>query len=213
MKNLQYIFLIFIGINVSAQVAIGKPIDNNSAILDFANTGDRGILLPVVNSIDASRTPETPGTILLDATNSNTAQFKLRNNTTWVTYSRNTGNASSIINNRPTTPDLDNTTKFIIGNNTSTAVGALIIESTTKALALPIVQSTDDIVNPSPGMMVFVKTNRCTSYTIPCVDEYLGFFNGTEWAYWEYGTPIISIDPPLPEPCTNIDPITEWCLD
>ena len=65
--------------------------------------------------------------------------------------------------------------KAIIGSPTTTAKGVLILESTTKALVLPQVATTDDIINPAPGMMVYINKSGF---------ERLAVFNGAKWTYW-----------------------------
>ena len=185
MKKLYYLSFCFFSIASFAQVTIGDPTkasaDKTSVLLDFERTNNKGLLLPSVNSVSGIT---DNGTIVLDATAATSAQFKVKKNTGWFNYSRNNGNATSITSSRPTKNDNINT-KVIIGSETSPAKGALILESTTKAMVLPVVSSVDNIINPSPGMMVFVNKESCTNYDKPCVDQYLAFFNGTEWSFWE----------------------------
>ena len=154
--------------------------NKTSVLLDFEKSNNRGILLPVVNSTSSIT---EKGTIVLDATTANAALFRIKKNSSWFDYSRNTGDASSIRSNRPAIADYS-TAKVVLGASTSTADGALVLESTTKAMVLPTVTTVNNIVNPSPGMMVYVNKETCTSYSTPCVDKFLAFYNGTEWSFW-----------------------------
>src|SRR5690606_40358244 len=47
--------------------------------------------------------------------------------------------------------------KVIIGAESSDADGILVLESEDKAMVLPMVEDTDSILNPAPGMMVYVN--------------------------------------------------------
>jgi len=204
MKRIFNIAIILFSIHSFGQVVIG---DTNNAssnmdrvLLDFERTNNRGILLPAVNSVSSIT---ENGTLVLDASNPTSAEFKIKqkNTNNWFVYSRANGDARSITNNRPSINDYASS-KVVLGANTSAADGALVLESKTQAMVLPIVNSIDNIVNPSPGMMVFLRKNQCTSYSTPCIDDYLAFFNGTEWSFWSAKPPGISITPP-PQPCDS----------
>ena len=216
MKIIFNIAIILFSIHSFGQVVIG---DNNNAssnmekvLLDFERTNNRGILLPAVNSISSIT---ENGTLVLDASNPTLAEFKikLKNSDSWFVFSRANGDARSITNNRPASNDYA-TAKVVLGANTSTADGALVLESKTQAMVLPIVNSIDNIVNPSPGMMVFLRKNQCTSATTsnPCIDDYLAFYNGTEWSFWSASYLAISIDPPIGECDIFDDPTCEGYL-
>ena len=187
MKNLFNIIICLFGINSFAQIIVGDvnntSTNKTSVLMDFERTNNRGILLPSVNS---TTTISTAGTLVLDATTPSSSEFKLKKNgTSWFSYSRNNGNASAITSNRPSINDYS-TAKVVVGADTSTVDGALVLESTTKAMVLPVVSSLNNIANPSPGMMVFLDKNTCTNYSTPCEDKFLAFFNGTEWSIWGY---------------------------
>ena len=76
---------------------------------------------------------------------------------------------------QPTTAE-DATEKVIIGSTTSSADGALVLESNTKAMVLPIVANVQDIPSPSPGMMVYVKKEG---------SKRLAVYNGSKWSFWK----------------------------
>lgn len=200
MKKIINITFCIISIQLFAQIKIGETNNsttNTSVLLNFENSNNRGILLPAISSTTSTY---VDGTLILDATNNIQAQFKLRNNNTWDNFSRNNGNATLITNNRPTTNDFS-TAKVVLGAANSTADGALVLESTTQTMVLPIVSTVDNIVNPSPGMMVYVDKGVCPPYNVNnpnCIDQYLAFYNGTEWNFWTYTVPGITFDPPHP---------------
>jgi len=66
---------------------------------------------------------------------------------------------------------------------TNATSGILVLADTNKAMVLPRVNSYADIVNPSPGMMVYVTG------TSP---NQLAVFNGSEWAFWSGGVPVVT---------------------
>ena len=171
--NILFIFLIICSFS-QAQMIIGDPTkasaDQSSVLLDFEKNANRGLLLPTVSVISSN---STDGTLLLDATNATAARIKARINGVWVDLSTVDGNATST---RTITADETNS-KLIIGAESSSADGVMVLESTNKAMVLPTVDNTDKIINPSPGMMVYVK-NTITDKTA------LGVFNGSTWAFW-----------------------------
>ena len=97
--------------------------------------------------------------------------------TTWVDLSN--GNEADITSALTIqSPELveDATAKAIIGAKTSAADGVLVLESATKAMILPMVESTDDVPNPAPGMMVYINKTGA---------KRLAVFNGEGWTYWK----------------------------
>ena len=173
----KYITLFVIALvytNASAQVILGdqtKASTNTTAVLlDFEKDAARGVLLPTVSVLP---TTVEDGTILLDAVSGTAARVKVRKNGAWFDLSTEDGNATLT---RPTATDKTGT-KAVIGAETSSADGVLVLESTTKAMVLPTVANTNLIINPSPGMMVYVRNTTNDKYL-------LALFNGTTWAYW-----------------------------
>lgn len=69
--------------------------------------------------------------------------------------------------------------KVIIGNETSDSDGVLVLESSTKAMILPIVEDYKAIKNPSAGMIAFIK------HPSDNTKHRLIVFNGQKWAFWE----------------------------
>lgn len=175
MKIILSIITATISTTVFSQVIIGDNIgtatDKTSVLLEFANTGDKGIILPYVTTLPAS---PTPGTIILDASVPTTARVKYYNGS-WVDLSGQNANVSSELVDQPGITELA-TAKAIIGSPTSTADGVLVLESTTKAMVLPIVADVNNIPSPSPGMVVYI--NKAGA-------KRLAVFNGANWSFWK----------------------------
>lgn len=170
-----------ISTGASAQVIIGDEIgtatNKNSVLLEFSKTENRGIILPYIKTLPTS---PAEGTIILDATNPTDAKVKYYNGS-WqdlsiTTQDADKGNVTTQLTIQPATPNNAAQAKVIIGSETSSADGILVLESTTKAMVLPIVNSTDDIINPAPGMMVYIS-NGTTN------EKLLAVFNGTTWSF------------------------------
>ncbi|MCD0479706.1 hypothetical protein LPB90_14685 [Chryseobacterium sp. LC2016-29] len=158
-----------------SQVIIGNDIgtatDKTSVLLEFANTNDRGIVLPYLRTMPAA---PTEGTIIVDATDPTKAKIKYYNGTWKDLSSGNEADISSVLTKQPTVTE-NNTVGTIIGSDqTSATGGALVLESSNKAMILPQVTSTDAVINPAPGMMVYIKG----------ANKRLAVFNGNKWTFW-----------------------------
>ena len=168
-KNLSIFLLIVIGQTLYAQVIIGDAVGTaatkTSVLLEFSNTNDRGLILPYTSGeITASA-----GTFIFDAV-ANRVKFK--KSTGWVDFSNMSGTSDTSVQSGLLDTDL--TKKVIIGASSSSADGVLVLESSSKAMILPIVTSTDNIINPSAGMIVFVDG----------ANKVLATFNGSKWSYF-----------------------------
>ncbi|MEG1591521.1 hypothetical protein [Chryseobacterium sp.] len=148
----------------------GTATDKTSVLLEFANTNDRGIVLPYLRTMP---TTPTEGTIIVDATDATKAKIKYYNGTWQDLSSGNEADISSLLTKQPTITE-GTTVGTIIGSDQTSAKGVLVLESSNKAIILPQVTSTDAVINPAPGMMVYIKgTNKR-----------LAVFNGSKWTYW-----------------------------
>ena len=184
MKSLTKITFIAAAVfsgGVSAQVIIGDAVgtapaaQKTSVLLEFANTNNKGIILPYVRT---KATAPTEGSIILDASNPADARVKYYNGS-WVDLSGQGADISSIISTQPTETQVTELAeaKTIIGAaTTSVNDGVLVLESATKAMVLPQVDDVNNIPSPSPGMMVFVRKEG---------SERLAVFNGTVWSFWK----------------------------
>ena len=168
--------------SVNAQVIIGDEtggpaLDKSSVLLEFPNTSDRGIIVPYVTTA-VLPTTFAGGTILLHAPtpSTTTARMKYYNAVTsnWVDLSGQDGVVTVALSNQPS--GVTETGKSIIGASSSSADGVLVLESSSKAMVLPIVDNTNQIINPSPGMMVYLNKTGA---------KRLAVFNGTKWSYWK----------------------------
>jgi len=171
-----------------AQVIIGgnggtAPAGSKTAVLlEFEAGQNKGLILPYVRTLPTSPNV-TPGTIILDASNQTKAKVKYYapGNTTadangWVDLSNNNeADISTVMLAQPVEVTEDTSSKAVIGATSSPVRGVLVLESTTKAMVLPHVASTDDVKDPAPGMMVYINKTGA---------KRLAVFNGTKWTYW-----------------------------
>lgn len=153
--------------------AVGMPGSKSGVLLEFANTNNKGLILPYVTTLP---TAPTAGTIILDATTGTTARVKYYNGT-WVDLSGQNGDVSPELATQPATPATAvATSKAIIGAQTTSAEGVLVLESATKAMVLPQVDNVNNIIDPAAGMMVYVNLQG---------SKRLAVFNGTKWSFWK----------------------------
>ncbi len=172
-----------------SQVIIGDAIgtvpanQKSSVLLEFAAGQNKGIILPYVKTLP-SGTNVTEGTILLDASIPTKAKIKYYNGVVntdspdgWVDLSsRHEADITTAMSAQPASVVEDPAAKAIIGANTSSAKGVLVLESNTKAMVLPMVNSTDDVPDPAPGMMVYINKSG---------SKRLAVYNGGGWTYWK----------------------------
>lgn len=160
----------------TAQTAIGKTTVDGNSILDFG-TGNKGIILPWVQNASAlTGGAATNGTLLYDV---QTKKVQARVNGVWTDLSRNGDNtathtakiAAHLAKNEIGSASHSG---VIIGATTSSAVGVLVLESSTKALILPKMVSPHlNMRNPEPGTIAYdtVKDQLCV-------------YDGKEWSFW-----------------------------
>jgi hypothetical protein len=156
----------------------------SAVLLEFALGQNKGIILPYVRTMP-SGVNLTEGTILVDATDATKAKVKYYNGSWQDLSSGNEANLNqfsvsggatqNVMTAQPSTVTEVADSKAVIGANSSAAKGVLVLESTTKAMVLPIVAKTDDVPDPAPGMMVYVNKTGA---------KRLAVFNGAKWTYW-----------------------------
>ncbi|MBV8326516.1 hypothetical protein [Chryseobacterium sp.] len=153
--------------------AIGSAADKTSVLLEFPEGQNKGIILPYTRSLPSG--PDE-GTLLLDASSAALSRIKYYNGS-WIDLSGQNADLTSVLSDQPTNAQVseESNAKVIIGSSTTSANGVLVLESQTKALLLPTANSTDEIPDPSPGMMVFITKSGA---------KRLAFFNGNQWSYW-----------------------------
>lgn len=188
MKKIIIAIFILTSAVAFSQVIIGgatgtAPANNKTAVLlEFEAGQNKGLILPYVRTMPTSPNV-TPGTMLLDASDQTKAKIKyyapgnsLADINGWVDLSNNNeANISATMTNQPTGIVEDINSKTIIGATSSPARGVLVLESTTKAMVLPQVATTDDVKDPAPGMMVYINKTGA---------KRLAVYNGSKWTYW-----------------------------
>ena len=166
---MKIIIALFISNFCLAQVGIEKTTVEGSGILDFPLGTTKGIILPnVTNSVNII--PVTRGTIVYDLTTKNAQYY----DGAWKTLNilSTPGIAPTILpgNDLPLTK-----LGVIIGQQTSSAEGVLILESQSKALILPKVENpATNVKSPVAGMMVYDPTKKI-----------MAVYNGKDWTFWK----------------------------
>ncbi|WP_413533985.1 hypothetical protein [Empedobacter brevis] len=167
MKNFIYILFILSSFS-HAQIAVGKTeVSGSNTLLDFDQNpiNSKGIILPAVTN--TTSVGLTNGTFVFDI---NTKKVRMVENNEWKDLS-DVGDTSKL-NSNVSTEVGDG---VIIGAETSTAVGVLVLESTDKAMILPKVANPDSTVkSPYAGMICY-----------DTVSKSLAVFDGANWNYWK----------------------------
>ncbi|SDG14463.1 hypothetical protein [Epilithonimonas hungarica] len=168
--------------NTTGTVPAGQK---NSVLLEFATGQNKGIILPYVRTVP-SGSGLVEGTLILDATDATKAKIKYYNGVTsaespdgWMDLSNgNTADITTAMGIQPTSAVVteESAAKVIIGSDTTSAEGVLVLESDTKAMVLPMVNSTDDVPDPAPGMLVYINKSGA---------KRLALFNGGGWTFWK----------------------------
>lgn len=165
------------GINLQAQdhTMVGiktSPTQNNpSVLLEFSNQ-NKGLIVPWISSPSIPGAPSV-GTLFFDT--SSNLMMKYYNGSTYINLTAAATKPTGAKIPAPPT-GTESGKQTILGAKTTTATGAVVLESTTKVMILPKVTAPQtNIINPSAGMIVYDPTNKmmCT-------------FNGQQWTYWTY---------------------------
>jgi hypothetical protein len=152
-------------VQVKAQISINKSTVDFSSLLDFGAGTTKGIILPIVETLP---TTAVNGTTSMDK---NEQKVKMKQNGVWVNMS-GIGNVSRVSFNTSTDVSQNG---IIIGSTKSTAAGVLVLESNTKALILPKVNSPHlNVKSPVAGMICYDTASNCVA-----------IFDGTNWNYWK----------------------------
>lgn len=189
MKKIISIIALGLVVISNAQVIIGDNIgtvpngQKSSVLLEFAAGKQKGIILPYVRTLPAGIEVCT-GTFVLDASNPSKAKVKYYNgiiNATnpdgWFDLSSdNEADVTSALLHQPLAVNENSNSKVVIGAANSTNPGALVLESDTKAMVLPMIESTDQIIDPAPGMLVYINKTGA---------KRLAVYNGKAWTYWK----------------------------
>lgn len=159
--------------SAEGQTSIGKKtVEGTDVILDFKANDNRGIILPWVTGEQQVVSP-VGGTLVFDANDKKVKYYRAGTAAAWVDLSINAGDVDGSI--QQSVDESETVTPTIIGSRTSTASGVLILESTSKAMVLPKMESPHlNILSPKAGTMAF-----------DTVSKMLCIFNGTEWSFWK----------------------------
>lgn len=165
-KSILLMVCIFSLFFANAQTAVGKQeVSSPSVLLDFGSGTTKGIILPAVESIPAA---PANGTFLFDR---NDSIVKMYENGAWVELS-DTGDDGAVV---PYTGTVDTGKQTVMGAQTTTVDGVLVLESSDKAMVLPYIANPHTAVkSPYPGMMCY-----------DTVSKSVAVFNGVVWNYWK----------------------------
>lgn len=170
MKKIFVIIILFSWASAKAQIAIGRPTTTNATVSLEFGTENMGLLLPWVTSA-AAVTGSVDGTIIFDAADK---KVKYKKAGAWFDLTVNTNGAVNTVLQDPLTEQAAAGVKIGTNADSDPTPGILVLTDADKAMILPKVASPHlNIINPSPGMMVYDTTAR-----------QLAVFNGTVWTYW-----------------------------
>lgn len=175
MKNtIKILAIIFASTFLNGQVTIGKAnMESPSSILDFNDEalvgGElKGIIMPIVES-KTSASDAVPGTILMSAQDNKVMYRKNANE--WIDMTNVEPNVNV---NAPALKESPNSGVVISDGYSTTAPGALKLDSNSKAMVLPRVKNIENSMpNPEPGTMVYDMNSKS-----------IAIFNGNSWYFW-----------------------------
>jgi hypothetical protein len=150
---------------LQAQHAIGKKSVSGSGLLDFAADSQKVIVLPLLDSLTSSASKGTMAAYRKDSS------IYMRNDSAWVKYSTSGLNPLNSLNHSGT----EKIKSTVLGSKTTNVEGALVLESSNKALILPKNSNPhSQIPMPRIGSICYDKTRKS-----------LAIFNGKIWTYWQ----------------------------
>ncbi|WP_027383918.1 hypothetical protein [Epilithonimonas caeni] len=157
-----------------SQVSIGKnSLTNSDVSLEFADTENRGLILPWVTS-ESDIVNGVDGTVIFDTSDS---KVKVLNAGVWQTLIVDSPDLPTGIvdTSLQKTKDEIASAKVVIGQTIDPDVdGVLVLSDKNKAMILPKVASPHlNIINPAPGMIVY-----------DTAAHQVAVFNGQAWSFW-----------------------------
>ena len=160
-NRITTILLLFFVV-IKAQTGIETTAVEPSVLLRFPDGSSRGITLPQVKQPVGSS-----GTILFDI---DEKKIKLKKDEGWTDLS-----PVGATLNIDFTGKTESSAPTIIGATSSSAQGALILESQTKAMVLPRVANPEQtMINPPPGTICF-----------DTVSKMIAVYDGVQWSFWK----------------------------
>lgn len=157
--------------------AVGTATDQTSVLLDFAKDKNKGLIVPYVRTLPQP-VQDLRGSILVDASDAAKARVKFCDGISWNDLSGQDAvlsGATGVLASQPQNI-VEGNSKSIIGARTTVADGVLVLESTTQAMVLPQVVDVQNILSPSPGMIVYV--NKAGA-------KRLAVYNGSKWSFFK----------------------------
>lgn len=154
----------FLSVISQGQVAIGKEtVTNSSVLLEFGDEA-KGIILPAVDSALGA----VDGTFILDNTSQSVRVMEAGN---WIDLTTSgEATANPFINSGSDVGE-----GVVIGAESSSKPGVLVLESTTMALVLPKVAEPHlNILSPVAGTIVYDTESSM-----------LAVYDGTNWSFWK----------------------------
>ena len=164
--------------------AVGTATNKTSVLLEFAANQNKGIILPYVRVMPTGAAL-TEGTILMDVSVPAAAAVKYYAGTVkgWLNLTGENGAVNTILpslaTQQPAGATEMSTAKAVIGDVAGAPDGVLVLNSTSKAMVLPMVEKVGDVPQPAAGMMVYVKG------VSPTFNKRLAVFNGVKWSFWK----------------------------
>lgn len=158
--------------SLNAQVAIGKTnITNNSVLLEFG-AETKGIILPSVPTVIGA---VSGGTFVFNTTDKSVQVWEEKNNANTGGWTDLTEKNNGIPHGFSTAGTTDVSNGVIIGASASTKSGALVLESTTKAMVLP------QVANPHLTM----KGAIAGTMVYDTASDTFAVYDGANWNYWK----------------------------
>lgn len=159
-----FVIIFLMVIQANAQIGIGKEILSNESVLLEFGTDSKGILLPSVQSVAEA----SPGTFIF---NTVVQSVQVLEGTEW----KNLTNENQAIVHSFSNTGTDVGEGVIIGAETSSKKGVLILESTTQAMVLPQVFEPHLNINGAIAGTIVYDTS--------C--DMLAVYDGVNWSYWK----------------------------
>ncbi len=162
MKELRIIIIMLFMMDFTyGQIAIGKSSVDGDGLLDFGTEG-KGIILPYTDVVSNP----SPGTFVF-STNSKMVEYY--DGKEWIEMNIEPNETAPVV----TLSEVGE--GVVLGSNSSTESGVLVLESTNKALILPKVADPHNTIgSPALGTMCYDTTSKS-----------IAVFNGKEWSYWK----------------------------
>lgn len=148
------------------QISIGKANVDGSGLIDFQSETTKGIVLSHVEDVNKMH-DISEGTFVYDEFSAKVMFF---DGETWIDMNGVDGLNPSKLE----TIESSSKTGMIIGNDTTDAIGILVLESDDRALILPKIENpAKNVKSPYAGMICY-----------DTLSDNLYMFNGKYWTFW-----------------------------